>query len=132
MKILILLIFLLTLSPVFGQNKEIISKNKDLKINTGFLLGFWKQDSSAVKIEFRLVHNQLQLIHHDISFYDFHFFGTDSFPLTGVSMTWPPHNCSVKKLGAHRIEIEYAMFMQKPSFARFSRINPAGLPPAAW
>ena len=119
MKFIISLLLLVKLSTVLAQT-EIQAKNKDTEqVNSGFLLGFWTEETTKYKIEFKIYQNELVLVQND--YYTFNILRTDSFPLTGLSITWPPHDCIIKKLDKNSIEIQYTLFGNKPELAKYKR-----------
>jgi hypothetical protein len=122
MKILLSLLFLLPLAPASGQtNISLTDKADSAGAVIDFLTGVWKDDSTNT-VEFKMVQHEFVLLQPD--YYTFHFLKPGSFPLDGVSMTWPPHGCLIYRKDENQIEIEYAIFGAKPVLVVYKRVKP--------
>ncbi|CAN5578793.1 hypothetical protein BH11BAC2_BH11BAC2_15650 [soil metagenome] len=108
MKFLMLFLLFSSIGATFAQT-TLSSPNKTLSnSNVDFLLGTWIADAAKYGITFNLFLNALTLTQEGS--YTYNFLKTDSLPLTGVSMTWPPHKCTVVKLKENHIEVAYKLF----------------------
>lgn len=118
----ILLFFILKLNPAYSQDKTAESRDSVfVKQNMEFLSGFWQEDSTLHKIEFKIERNQLSLFSPDS--YTYEFLRIDTPIISGVSFTWPPHDCKVEKIDQNIIEITYTLFGGQPSLVRYKRLN---------
>jgi hypothetical protein len=122
MRFLVILFFFTGLQTMYGQNvPQLINKNDTINKMQVMLVGLWKDDSTNTTIEFFTSGRNLTL--RQKKYYSFTFFTIDSFPLTGYSITWPPHDCYVKKIGEEHIEIQYNIFGLEPVSARFHKLK---------
>lgn len=122
MKKIILLIIIFKISPVVAQKDTVTSNKIDSSgMVRNFLAGFWEEDSTGSRIEFDITGNQLRLL--DVSPLVFEFFDPASFPLNGGTISWPPHDCRVKKLNENRIEITYTLFGGEPTPVKYKRVD---------
>lgn len=122
MKIFISLLFLLKLSSAFAQEDIIVLNNSDsAKMIRNFLAGSWQEDSALNRVQFITTGNQLRLT--NTGSYVYEFFRTNSYPLDGVSITWPPHGCLVKKINENYIEVTYTLFGGEPMRVKYKKVN---------
>ena len=89
-------------------------------------MGSWTNDSLKDNIQFVIQNTQFNLLIVDN--YTYSFLKTDSFPLVGVSMTWPPHECIVNKLDKNHIDIQFTLFGGKPVTWRYKKVLDPALP----
>jgi hypothetical protein len=118
-------IFLLMIisGAVHGQTKPAPFEIQDSALaHINFLTGFWISDPTHSSIEFRMVHHELKLMADNS--YSYHFFRTKDFPFNGTTISWPPHDCLVKKLDKDQIEIQYTLFGGEPIAVRYKRARP--------
>ncbi len=104
-----------------AQENRLTESIKDSsKLNMDFLVGSWL-DSSLNKIEFKSDTTGFRLVVHDA--YSYEFIKPDKFPFEGVSMTWPPHDCTVKKIDGENIEIIFTLFGGTPTSIKYKRVK---------
>jgi hypothetical protein len=122
MRFLVMLFFVTCLQTVYGQNvPQLNSKNDTINKIQEMLVGLWKDDSTNNTIEFFTIGRNLTL--RQKNYYPFTFITIDSFPLTGYSITWPPHDCYIKKIDEEHIGIQYNIFGLEPVSARFHKMK---------
>jgi hypothetical protein len=124
MKLFLLSLILLGLAPVYGQIPAPVSRDAP-ESNIEFLSGHWEDDSFKTRIEFKEVNREMVLLAD--SFYTYHFVKVGTFPLQGVTITWPPHDCSIKKNNKDQIEITFTNFGGEPVVFRYRKILAPGI-----
>jgi hypothetical protein len=121
-----ILFILMTVNSSSQTKQHTITANDSAKLNMEFLMGSWANDSLKDNIQFVIQNTQLNLLIVDN--YTYNFLKTDSFPLKGVSMTWPPHECIVSKLDKNHIDIQFTLFGGKPVTGRYKKVLGPALP----
>ncbi len=117
MKIFILLLLTAKINIAFAQEQSNIDSAKQVQY---FLAGFWQEDSAQNKIEFIPVGNSIRLLVPDA--YTYEFFETNTFPLKGGTISWPPHDCEVKKINEHSIAITFTLFGGSPMLSTYKKV----------
>ncbi len=121
MKIFIFLLCMVKLQVASAQKDSLVVNNTDAAISIrNFLVGFWESDSALDRIQFLSIKNELRL--HTTGVYQYEFFKTNSYPLEGVSISWPPLSCLVRKLPEDRIEITYINFGDSPVLIKYKKL----------
>lgn len=122
MKKIILLLFILKISPAFAQNDSVTSNKIDSSgMVSSFLAGFWEEGSTRSRIEFVVDANELRLMGARPFVYEF--LDPVSFPLNGGTISWPPHDCRVEKMDQNNIEITYTLFGGEPMKVKYKKVN---------
>jgi hypothetical protein len=122
MKYFVVVILLVIPGISYEQTKPATVGIQDsTKAHIAFLIGCWKSNDSALtRIEFRAVQNELKLLADNS--YTYEFLETTGFPFNGTTISWPPHDCLVKKLDKDHIEIQYTLFGGDPVVVKYKKV----------
>jgi hypothetical protein len=113
LKALFLALALLKINSACAQTETGAEYKADsTKLIRDFLTGIWQEEADTNRIEFKISGNDLQLI--DPHSYYYQFFEINSFPIQGVSLTWPPNDCQVHLVDKNWLKVIYTCFGGTP------------------